>query len=69
MEEEKGEKLKICNDAKCICFRANCKSVWTVWGGNTAAGKEKYRTKARMSSALFTARGASETLSQTLKML
>lgn len=52
MEEEKGGKLKICNDAECICFRANCKSVWTVWGGHIAAGREKYRTKGRMSSAL-----------------
>lgn len=42
---------------------------WTVWEGNVEAGKEKYRTKARMSSALFTAGGTSERLSTALKTL
>lgn len=38
-------------------------------GKETEAVKEKYGTKTRTSSALFTARGTSERLSTTLKML
>lgn len=33
------------------------KSAWTVSERNTEAGKETYRTKAKISSALLTARG------------
>lgn len=32
------------------------KSVWTVWKRNTEAEKNTYRTKAKISSALLTAR-------------